>query len=317
MIIGPFQSVRGMKDGDEVKVEGSPAARPRTSGRQRSHAAIPRSRRARPPGHLGEQAAVAAHGSGQHRGGDVDHRRGVARAGPERLRGRVDRVAVCGRHVCRHADTAELHRRGHAARPEQSACHPARRSRDSSFGAERRVRHGRVEVRRRSEVSRRNARQHFSPGRHERIPEHDDDDDRVRPADHAGRVRRRTERRHRRVRHCRSALRGDRPDRQNHHDFRRALSHRRRRRQERRALRPVAGRVRRHPARRVSARLRVAAIAASSPSSRATRRWSERRWTRRRVALRIERRLRPKERDNFGAHLGRHVPQHLELGAPR
>jgi HlyD family secretion protein len=30
VIIGPFQSVRGMKDGDEVKVEASPAARPRT-----------------------------------------------------------------------------------------------------------------------------------------------------------------------------------------------------------------------------------------------------------------------------------------------
>ena len=54
------------------------------------------------------------------------------------------------------------------------------------------------------------------------------------------------------------------------------------------------------PLERLPARVRIASVAAAHGRADATRRWSRRRWTTRRVALRIERRLRPREPDNFG-----------------
>ena len=99
----------------------------------------------------------------------------------------------------------------------------------------------------------------------------------------------------------RSAVRHDvDPHRQGHPDRGRALPRRRRQREARLAARPVAGRVRGHPARAVPDDLRVAALAVAHGEAARPLAASRRRMDEATVALRSARRLKPKQPDNFG-----------------
>ena len=86
VITGPYNSVRSMADGDAVKIE---ATRVREARQSNSTAVatepVPRIRRHRARRDLGGQAPIVHDRARQHRRGDVDHRRGVAHPGAERV----------------------------------------------------------------------------------------------------------------------------------------------------------------------------------------------------------------------------------------
>ena len=80
VITGPYNSVRGMADGDLVKVDNERRRSRQTADEQVLRVGDDRARR-----HLVGQAAVVHDRARQHRRGDVDHRRGVADSGAERV----------------------------------------------------------------------------------------------------------------------------------------------------------------------------------------------------------------------------------------
>ena len=130
VIIGPFSSVRDLRDGAAVKVE---ARRDRHGGSGHVNAAmgsVPRIGGDRAAIDLVEQAALVPDGAREHRRGDVDHRRGVADPGHERQRHRRDRHRRWRRQLHDPADAADPHagRRGTGA--QQSAHHAAGRRGD-------------------------------------------------------------------------------------------------------------------------------------------------------------------------------------------
>ena len=230
-------------------------------------APVPRSGEHRASGDLGQQAAIAADRARQHRRRDVDHRRRVARPGPERERQGRDPVASSAptRSRC-SARGAGADRRGEAARSR--AIRASRSTTPRRFAAfSPRIRlvmaeagdGGQVKYRSESLDSvgiRGVTKEYISPA--------DDATSRS-----AGRSRRREfddgrQVDHSRLGHGRPAVRHDRSDRQDRHARRRPLPRRRRGGEEGRDLRPVAGRVRDRAARCVSADLRHAAVARSS-----------------------------------------------------
>ena len=121
VIVGPFSSVRTLADGAAGQ-GGTGAARDRRHPPQNE--LLPRISVDRPPGDLGEQASLVPDRAREHRRGDVDHRRGVADPGNERLRHRHHRV---GRRRRQLHDPA--HAGGAHARPTRSASATTRASR--------------------------------------------------------------------------------------------------------------------------------------------------------------------------------------------
>ncbi len=97
-----------------------------------------------------------------------------------------------------------------------------------------------------------------------------------------------------------SPVRAGRSARQGHHDPRPALPDHRRQREERLGVRRVAGRVRAHPARAVPEDVRRQHRNAAAGQAADRRTWCRRAMDDATVALRIQRRLRPTEPDNFG-----------------
>ena len=146
VITGPFQSVRGMKDGDQVKVDGWPTDDIVAAGfsRRRSRLKPAPTRRTmqqfleavghRAAGDLGEQAAIVADRARQHRRGHVDHRRGVARPGSEREREETRSSRTSASTPSRSSGgriTVTEEEEERAA--EQPARHAGRRGSDSAF----------------------------------------------------------------------------------------------------------------------------------------------------------------------------------------
>ena len=116
VIVGPFASVRTLADGAAVKVEQAP----RATGANSDNELFPRVGDDRAAGDLGEQAPLVPDRARQHRGRHLDHCRGVAHPGHERLRQRHHRFGRRRRqlHDSAHADRADGSRRGTGA--EQS-----------------------------------------------------------------------------------------------------------------------------------------------------------------------------------------------------
>ena len=137
------------------------------------------------------------------------------------------------------------------------------------------------------------------PGRVARLPLLLDVRRRTRPADQPDRDRPQPPGDRPRLGGRRQAVRRPRSARPHHQDQRRALPRRRRQREEGVDLRAVAGRVRDHPARHVlqAVRLRPGMQLLVKPRTLELVQPAMDDAT---VAMRIERRLRPKEPDNFG-----------------
>ena len=121
-------------------------------------------------GHLGQQAALPAHRARQHRRRDVDHRRGVARPGPERERQGRDPVAAsaptrsrCSRTGITRTDDEQLRAQSNPRVTLDDAA--AIRRSSPSVGA----RHGASERVGTGEVPRRHAGQRVDPGRDQGI----------------------------------------------------------------------------------------------------------------------------------------------------
>ncbi len=85
VITGPYNTVRGMADGDPVRVQ-PPAATPAGPRRRpRNREQVSRRRGHRAERHLGGQAALADDGARQHRRRHVNHRRRLAHSGAQRI----------------------------------------------------------------------------------------------------------------------------------------------------------------------------------------------------------------------------------------
>ena len=147
VIVGPFASVRELADGAPSR------SKRRSDRRQRRHKTSlqrPAPRQSRRSNlrswnwhwscmhqfleaafialerDLGEQAALVPHRAREHRRGDVDHRRGVARPGHERLRDRRHRLGRRRRQLHHPADAADPDPGRRRARPQQPARHDGR-----------------------------------------------------------------------------------------------------------------------------------------------------------------------------------------------
>ncbi len=123
----------------------------------------------RAAGDLGEQAPLVPDRARQHRGRDLDHRRGVAHPGHERLRHRHHRVGCRRRqlHDSAHAGGADGSRRGAGA--EQPAHHGQRGGRRPALQRQRRRRRGAVAVEREPQLRQRDGRRRPGPRRHPRL----------------------------------------------------------------------------------------------------------------------------------------------------
>ena len=123
VITGPYNSVRGMADGDLVKVDNA-----QEEVNKFLESALHRARR-----DLGGQAAVVHDRARQHRRGDVDHRRGVADSGAERVGQAGDPQPGRRRLVQHPAVSDHAQRRGVRQGAQQPAHHAARRARDPAL----------------------------------------------------------------------------------------------------------------------------------------------------------------------------------------
>ena len=282
-----------------------PSAEPARERRPRaSNAAVPRSGDARAPGDLGEQAALAADRARQHRRGDVDHRGGVAGAGTERQRQGRDpvRVRAPTRSPCSARGPTRTDGRGSSARratrgsrwTTPTRC--GRSARASSWSWRRPA------AARQAKYRERVARQRPDPRRDEGIssccpPPTSSAAGVITPSDSTPDGRWRfsastppTGCSARSIRSTRSiTLAGV--------HFR-VVGVAEKKGAD---LRPIAGRVRRRPARGVPAHLRHRGQSLQlDRACRPTRRVVQAAMDDATLALRIERRLRPKEPDNFG-----------------
>ena len=127
VITGPFNSVREMADGSEVRLQEPQRRRP-CRCRPRRHAPDSRVDRDRAPVHLGQQAAVVHDRPRQHRRRDVDRDGRLADPGHERDGVERHRHRRRRRRLHHSAASAGAHRRGRRAHPQQSPG-DARRSR--------------------------------------------------------------------------------------------------------------------------------------------------------------------------------------------
>ena len=123
VITGPYNSVRGMADGDLGR-------RSTTRSRSSDSEQVLRIRADRARRDLGGQAAVVHDRARQHRRGHVDHRRRVAHPGAERLGQGGDPQPGRRRLVQHPAVPDHAQRRGVRAGPQQPAHHARRRARD-------------------------------------------------------------------------------------------------------------------------------------------------------------------------------------------
>ena len=132
VIVGPFSSVRELKDGAAGQGRGRDAGVRRRRSRLRTTACIQffESRAASRCARSGEQAAIVPDRAREHRRGHVDHRRGVARPGDERVRHRRDRVGRRRRQLHDPADAGRS-----ARRPTRTASATTRASRSRKRSA--------------------------------------------------------------------------------------------------------------------------------------------------------------------------------------
>ena len=289
----PVRSVRELADGAAVKVT------PATRDGQRNREPVLRSGGHRAERDLDEQAAIVPDRPRQHRRGHVHHCRRVARPGHERLRHRRDHHGRRRRQLHHSADARRPHGSGRGTRPQ----HPPDHARDAAaiqrYGDNIGAVAAQARAARPHRLSRGVARQRLSPGRVARLRELLDVQRGTGPPDQPDRGRSQPPGDRARVADSRSPLRPDGSSRKDRQDRRPPFPRCRRQREEGLVLRRVAGRVRDHPARHLQKMFgsRPGLQLMVKPKTPDVVKAAMDDAT---VALRIERRLRANEADNFG-----------------
>ena len=175
-----------------------------------------------------------------------------------------DRLRRRRRQLHHPADAGHPHRGGRRARAEQPAAHARRGGGGPEVRRQRRRRGGPGERERARHLRRHVARQHPDPGRLARLHLLLHLHGRTGPPDQSGGDRHEPARHGARLGYGRPPLRSGRSARQGHQDRRPPLPRRRRQREEGVGLRPVAGRIRHHPHRRVPEDVRLEDVGAAA-----------------------------------------------------